>query len=293
MSTWAGSVPAAHGVAPKVRMGKSRWFNLLWLLPRGFLLLLIGVAVAKGLRNTTTVQRFIVDYPGTAPRADSDGGYLGVPSWARWPHFLNLFFMLFILRSGLQILTDHPRLYWTRHCTPGRDWFRIQKPVPADPLWTAKQDSISISGQVGLPGIRHSIGLARCWHLGIDMLWLLNGLAFYVLLFSTGQWRRLIPTSWSVFPNAVSVAIQSVAGLAGGQRLGRLQRAATAGVLRDRFHRRAGGADHRARDVAGTVDAIPRHQPRPEHPDCTLAARTTTPTPSRTCGAGWPCSPMT
>ena len=43
-----------------------------------------------------------------------------------------------------QILADHPRLYWTRHCTPGRDWFRIQKPVPTDPLWTAKQDSISL-----------------------------------------------------------------------------------------------------------------------------------------------------
>jgi methionine sulfoxide reductase catalytic subunit len=208
VSSWAGSVPAAHGVAPKVRVGKNRWFNLLWLLPLGFLLLLIGVAVAKGLRHTVSVQHFIADYPGTDPGADNDGAYLGVPSWARWQHFLNLFFMLFILRSGLQILTDHPRLYWTRHSTPGRDWFRIQRPVPADPLWTAKQDSISISGQVGLPGIRHSIGLARWWHLGVDMLWLLNGFVFYVLLFSTGQWRRLIPTSWSVFPNALSVTIQ-------------------------------------------------------------------------------------
>jgi sulfoxide reductase catalytic subunit YedY len=131
-----------------------------------------------------------------------------VPSWARWQHFFNLFFMLFILRSGLQILTDDPRLYWTRHSTQGRVSFRIQKPEPADPLWTAKQDSISVSGQVGLPAIRHSIGLARWWHLGIDMLWLLNGMVFYVLLFSTGQWRRLIPTSWSVFPNAVSVTIE-------------------------------------------------------------------------------------
>ncbi|MGH3515354.1 MAG: hypothetical protein ACRDRB_24280 [Pseudonocardiaceae bacterium] len=99
-------------------------------------------------------------------------------------------------------------LYWTRHSTPGKDWFRIQKPVPADPLWTAKQDSISLPGQIGLPGIRHSIGLARWWHLSIDTLWLLNGLAFYVLLFATGQWRRLIPTSWDVFPNAGSVLIQ-------------------------------------------------------------------------------------
>jgi sulfoxide reductase catalytic subunit YedY len=56
--------------------------------------------------------------------------------------------------------------------------------------------------------IRHSIGLARWWHLGIDTLWLVNGLVFYVLLFATGQWRRLIPTSWDVFPNAGSVLIQ-------------------------------------------------------------------------------------
>ena len=116
--------------------------------------------------------------------------------------------MIFIIRSGVQILSDHPRLYWTRHSTPGKDWFRIQKPVPADPLWTAKKDSISLPGQVGLPGLRHSIGLARWWHLGTDVLWLANGLVFYVLLFSTSQWHRLVPTSWAVFPNAVSVLIQ-------------------------------------------------------------------------------------
>jgi methionine sulfoxide reductase catalytic subunit len=206
VETWAGSVPAASGVAPRLRLG-SKWFNLLWLMPIGFVLLIVGVAAAKGLRNMPSVQRFIAQYPGTDPRADR-GDYLGVPAWARWQHFFNLFFMLFILRSGLQILSDHPRLYWTRHCTPGRDWFRIQKPVPPDPLWTAKQDSISLPGQVGLPGLRHSIGLARWWHLGMDALWLLNGLIFYILLFSTSQWKRLVPTSWHVFPNAASVAIQ-------------------------------------------------------------------------------------
>jgi len=168
-ATWAGAVPAANGVAPRVRLG-SKWFNLLWLVPIALVVLLAAVAAAKGLRNTPSVQRFIVAHPGTDLRADR-GQYLGLPAWARWQHFFNLFFMLFILRSGLQILSDHPRLYWTRHCTPGRDWFRIQKPVPADPLWTAKQDSISLPGQVGLPGIRHSIGLARWWHLGIDTLW--------------------------------------------------------------------------------------------------------------------------
>ena len=116
--------------------------------------------------------------------------------------------MTFIIRSGLQILADHPRLYWTRHSTPGREWFRFQKQVPADPLWTAKQDSVTLPGQIGLPGIRHSIGLARWWHLGMDTLFVFNGAIFYVLLFVTGQWQRLVPTSWSFIPNAASVGLQ-------------------------------------------------------------------------------------
>jgi methionine sulfoxide reductase catalytic subunit len=116
--------------------------------------------------------------------------------------------MTFIIRSGIQILTDHPRLYWTRHSTPGKDWFRFQKEVPPDPLWTAKQDSVNVPGWIGIPGLRHSIGLARWWHLGMDMLWLLNGLIFYILLFSTGHWQRLVPTSWDYVPNAISVGLQ-------------------------------------------------------------------------------------
>jgi methionine sulfoxide reductase catalytic subunit len=205
VATWAGSVPQVNGVAPRVRVGRDRWFNLLWLLPLGFLLLIVAVAVAKGLRETGSIQHFITRYPGTIERSHPTGG---LPAWARWQHFFNLFFMVFIIRSGIQILSDHPRLYWTRHSTPGKDWFRIQKPVPSDPLWTAKQDSISLPGQIGLPGLRHSIGLARWWHLGVDALWLLNGSIFYVLLFATDHWQRLVPTSWDVFPNALSVLIQ-------------------------------------------------------------------------------------
>jgi methionine sulfoxide reductase catalytic subunit len=100
-----------------------------------------------------------------------------------------------------------------RGCTgPGTahqaSWFRFQKEVPTEGSWTAKQDSVSLPGQIGLPGLRHSIGLARWWHLGVDTLWLLNGLVFCVLLFATGHWRRVVPTSWDVFPNALSVQIQ-------------------------------------------------------------------------------------
>ncbi len=206
-ATWAGSVGPATGIAPRVRVGRSRWFNLLWLLPIGFLLLISAVAVAKGLRGSPSVQRFIGRYPGTIEPVVSER-HPGLPIWVDIQHFLNMFLMIFIIRAGLQILSDHPRLYWTRHSTPGRDWFRIQKPVPSDPLWTAKQDSISLPGGVGLPGLRHSIGLARWWHLGVDTVWLLNGLIFYVLLFATSQWRHLVPASWAVFPNALSVLIQ-------------------------------------------------------------------------------------
>jgi DMSO/TMAO reductase YedYZ molybdopterin-dependent catalytic subunit/thiosulfate reductase cytochrome b subunit len=204
--TWAGSLPAAHGIAPRVRVGRSRWFNLLWLLPVGWGVLLIAVAAAQGLRNMPAVQRFMARYPGTLT---SPGTHPGLPWWVDAQHFLNALFMIFIIRAGIQILADHARLYWTRHSTPGRDWFRFQKPVPADqPLWTAKQDSVSLPGQVGLPGLRHSIGLARWWHLGTDVLWLLNGAIFYALLFSTGQWHRIVPTTWDVFPSAVTVLIQ-------------------------------------------------------------------------------------
>ncbi|GAB3266794.1 molybdopterin-dependent oxidoreductase [Arthrobacter pigmenti] len=205
--TWAGSVPAQYGVAPRVRIGRSKWFNLLWLLPIGFVLLIIGIAVAKGLREIPTVAQFMEEYPGTV-FPDGAEANAGFPAWVGWQHFFNMLLMIPIIRSGLTIIADHPRFYWTRHSTPGKDWFRVQKPVPADPLWTAKQDSITLPDGVGLPGRRHSIGLARWWHLGINSLWLLNGLIFYILVFATGHWMRLVPTSWEVFPNAVSVMIQ-------------------------------------------------------------------------------------
>ncbi|MFZ0121585.1 MAG: molybdopterin-dependent oxidoreductase [Pseudonocardiaceae bacterium] len=104
VATWAGSVPAATGVAPRVRFG-SRWFNLLWLLPLGFVLLLVAVAVAKGLRHIPVMAEFIARYPGTATTDLPDT--VGIPGWARWQHFLNLLLMIFILRSGLQILRHH------------------------------------------------------------------------------------------------------------------------------------------------------------------------------------------
>jgi methionine sulfoxide reductase catalytic subunit len=198
-------LPPQAGVVPKIRIGQ-RWINVLWLLPIVFVLLVTGVAVAQALRELPAVQNFLVRYPGIPRSAVAVTS--GFPVWLRLLHFLNLLFMTFIVRAGVQILADHPRLYWKRDCTPGTEWFRFQKAVPTGRIWTAKDDSVTLPAWLGIPGIRHSIGLARWWHFSITLLWMINGVVFYILLFATGQWLRLVPTTWEVFPNAISTALQ-------------------------------------------------------------------------------------
>ncbi len=202
LSHW---LPPQAGIVPLIRFRK-RWYSVLWALPIAFILLVAGVAIAQGLRQIPSVQAFIEHYPG-AP-ASAAVVTSGFPLWLRINHFLNLFFMAFIIRAGVQILADHPRLYWHRDCTPGTDWFRFQKPVPTGRVWTAKDDSVTIPSWLGIPGLRHSIGLARWWHFSVNTLWVLNGIAIYVMLFSTNQWHRLVPTTWEVIPNSASVALQ-------------------------------------------------------------------------------------
>lgn len=101
-----------------------------------------GIAIAKGLRELPAIQGFVLDYPGTMDLPD--GAPVGIPAWLGWQHFLNAFLMIFIIRSGITVLADHPRLYWPKHSTPGSEWFRMQKPVPDDPSYTAKADSITL-----------------------------------------------------------------------------------------------------------------------------------------------------
>lgn len=197
--------PPRSGIIPHVRIG-ARWVNVLWALPIGAALLLVVVGAAQALRELATVQAFILQYPGMP--GNQPGATTGFPWWLRLQHFVNMFFMLFIMRAGIQILADHPRLYWKRDSTPGTEWFRFQKDVPADRIWTAKDDAVTLPKWLGIPGLRHTIGLARWWHFSVNMLWLLNGIAFYVLLFATDQWVRLVPVTWDVFPHAASTALQ-------------------------------------------------------------------------------------
>jgi methionine sulfoxide reductase catalytic subunit len=198
---------------PEVRIGK-RWYSIAWLIPIVVAGLIVGIAVCQQLRTYPAVQSWIASHPGTGdfqPAVTT-----GFPLWVRILHFLNLLFMLFIIRAGIQILADHPRLETDAGCKPGREWLRLRGPVPPDRMaqepperaWTAKDDAVTLPRWLGLPGIRHSIGLARWWHFSFDFLWVLTGVAFYVLLFTTGQWARLVPVNWSVFTNAISTAIQ-------------------------------------------------------------------------------------
>lgn len=198
---WA---PPKKGIVPEIRLGR-HWFNVLWLVPIGFGSLVLAIAIGREIRDLPMIAEFVRQYPGHSSTVIS---YTGFPLWLRLQHLLNLFMMMFIIRSGIQILADHPRLYWNNNCTPGSEWFRFQKEVPKGVLWTAKDDAVTIPSWLGLPGIRHSIGLARWWHFSCDLIWLANGIIFYLLLFTTSQWQRLIPTSLDVFPNALSTMLQ-------------------------------------------------------------------------------------
>jgi DMSO/TMAO reductase YedYZ molybdopterin-dependent catalytic subunit/thiosulfate reductase cytochrome b subunit len=129
----------------------------------------------------------------------------GFPLWVRYCHFFNFLFVMLLLRSGLSILVDHPRLYFNDDCTPGSEWIRITPlTVPRDRLWTAKDDARYISPLVGTPGYRHSIGVARSWHFITVHGFVLTGLIYAVMLFATERWRRLVPTSTVVLSQAWS-----------------------------------------------------------------------------------------
>jgi DMSO/TMAO reductase YedYZ molybdopterin-dependent catalytic subunit/thiosulfate reductase cytochrome b subunit len=132
----------------------------------------------------------------------------GFPVWVRYCHFFNFLFLTMLIRSGLSILMDHPRLYFNNHCTPGTEWIRLSPlAVPTDRRWTAKDDARYISPLAALPGYRHTIGIARSWHFLNVYGFIITGLIFVSLLFSTTQWRRLVPTSETVFVQAWSTFV--------------------------------------------------------------------------------------
>lgn len=163
----------------KSSASKGKWFKLVWILPAALMVLFAVVLAAKGLRDLPAVQTFLTQYPGESELPQ--GTPVGFPPWLSWQHFLNALFILLIIRSGWLVrTTTRPPAYWTRNNN--------------GPIRTKT------------PPTKMSIHL---WlHQSLDALWILNGVVFYVLIFATGQWKRLVPHSWDVFPNALSAMLQ-------------------------------------------------------------------------------------
>jgi thiosulfate reductase cytochrome b subunit len=127
---------------------------------------------------------------------------LDFPVWLRATHFFNLLFLSLLMRSGLEILSAHPKFYWNDDCTPGSEWLSFSKRhKPDTQLWTASDEESSWSSWIALPG-HGNLGLGRHWHFLADAGWLATGVAYLVMLVAAAEWRRLIPTSWEIAPAA-------------------------------------------------------------------------------------------
>ncbi|MBN9617163.1 MAG: hypothetical protein BGO25_12305 [Acidobacteriales bacterium 59-55] len=176
----------------------------IWIRPSVLAILILLVLVPVVLA-WVQVAVFGMPYiePSTASIEGAMSGPHGFPVWVRWTHFFNMIFLFMLMRSGLSILMDHPRLYLNDHCTPGSEWLRFTPlRVPKDQVWTAKQDARYISPIVSTPGYRHTVGVARAWHFITVYGFVLTGMLFVSGLLTSDQWLRLVPTSTGVFVNA-------------------------------------------------------------------------------------------
>lgn len=136
---------------------------------------LVSWCVVFGVRTalaTDQMQAFVAAYPGEAPLPACLGD--GIPGFVSWTHFLNAFFLVLIVRSGMR--------------------YRSEK--RAGGLWTSKRVK------------KRRMSLALWAHIAVDVLWLANGVVFVVLLFVSGHWVRVVPTTWEIFPNALSAGLQ-------------------------------------------------------------------------------------
>lgn len=174
------------------------------------------VFVVLGITFLATIGAAWIQYlffglpedPSLALLNTAEASVKGFPFWLILCHWINFFFLVILVRAGLSILYDHPRLYFNEGCEPGSEWLKFTPvKVPKDKLWTAKDDARYINPVFGLPGYRHTVGIARGWHFIHVPFFVLNGIVFVVLLFLTDQWLRIIPTSWQIIPDAWNVFV--------------------------------------------------------------------------------------
>jgi sulfoxide reductase catalytic subunit YedY len=176
------------------------WINP-WFIFAFAVVALVPVAVAWG-------QYLIAGLPQIAALsvADNPATPHGFPLWLRLSHFFNFLFVMLLIRSGLSILMDHPRLYFNDNCTPGTEWIRLTPlKVPRDRVWTAKDDARYLTPLAGTPGYRHTVGIARVWHLINVHGFIITGIFYITMLFASEHWQRLVPTSLDMVGQAWNV----------------------------------------------------------------------------------------
>ncbi|WP_367820519.1 MULTISPECIES: cytochrome b/b6 domain-containing protein [unclassified Microbacterium] len=187
-TAWAGIAASWHPTAlaqpaPAVplaeRIRATPWTRKLSALIGALALLIValaGVFLVRAVLSTDAMSDWLARYPGEYHLPESSSP--GFPAWVQWQHFFNMFFMVLIIRTGLQVRAEkRPPVYWT-------------------PKWSKNGNG--------------KISLALWLHQSLDILWLVNGILFVVLLFATNHWMRIVPTSWDVFPNALSALLQYV-----------------------------------------------------------------------------------
>ena len=152
---------------------KGQWAGVVVIGGAG-LLFAAGMVVlfVRWLLSLPLMQDFTTTYPGEYHLPE--GAPVGFPAWLGWQHFFNVFLMVLIIRTGLTVRREkRPTVFWSPRSNPAR-----------------------------------KISLTLWFHQSLDILWLVNGVVFVVLLFATGQWMRIVPTSWEVFPNAITAALK-------------------------------------------------------------------------------------
>ena len=95
--------------------------------------------------------------------------YSDFPSWIRFAHFINIIFITMLIRSGIEILSSLPKLYWKDDATPGTEWIKFTKKKnpelssTKDKLWISLEEEEDFSSWISLPGHKN-LGLGRHWH---------------------------------------------------------------------------------------------------------------------------------
>ena len=105
----------------------------------------------------------------------------------------------------VEVLSAFPKLYWNDDCPPGREWARFSKKMyGADSrrLWTSLDEEECV--EPGHCAARsEEPGPGRHWHFMTVQFWILTGAVYLALVFASGYWHYLIPTRWSLIPDAI------------------------------------------------------------------------------------------